>query len=78
MCYIRMGGIGNMEAEQRKCKNEECQNVLPEGDQHKYCADCRKMRAERRMQTITDLLCAPGVVAMKIATRNNRHYDQEK
>lgn len=67
-----------MEIELRKCKNEECQCTLPEGWKYKFCADCRKARAERRNQTLTDLLCAPGVVAMKIATRGNRNYEQKK
>ena len=64
--------------EQKKCKNEECQKVLPDGWKHKYCFECRKARAERRNQTLTDLLCAPGIVAMKIATRGHRSYQQGK
>lgn len=67
-----------METELRKCKNEECQAMLPNGWKHKYCPECRKARAERRNQTLTDLLCAPGVVAMKIATRGHRAYQQDK
>ena len=67
-----------MKFAQKKCINEECQNILPEGYKRKYCADCRAARAEKRNQTIVDLLCAPGVVAMKIATRGNRNYPQDK
>ena len=67
-----------MEPEVKKCKNEECQAVLADGWKHKYCPECRRARAEKRNQTLTDLLCAPGIVAMKIATRGNRHYQQEK
>lgn len=71
----------NMEPEQKKCRNKKCGSVLPEGDQHKYCEACRAMRAERRKalgENIVNLLCAPGVVAMSIATRGNRHYQQKK
>lgn len=64
--------------EQKKCKNEECQKILPEGWKHKYCPECRKARAEKRNQTLTDLLCAPGIVAMKIATRGHRSYQQQE
>ena len=67
-----------MEAKQKKCLSKECQAILPENWKHRYCPDCRKMRADRRKQTVIDLLCAPGVVAMKIATRGNRHYPKEK
>ena len=65
-----------MEIELRKCKNEECQSILADDDKHKYCAVCRKARSERRMQTFVDLLCAPGIVAMNIATKRNRHYQK--
>ena len=64
--------------EYRKCKNEQCQKALPEGWKRKYCPECHKARAEKRNQTLTDLLCAPGIVAMKIATRGHRHYQQDK
>ena len=64
--------------EYRKCRNEECQKALPDGWKHKYCSECRKARAERRNQTLMDLLCAPGIVAMKIATRGHRQYQQNK
>ena len=67
-----------METEQKKCMNVECQRILPEEDRHRYCADCRKIRAERRRQTAMDLLCAPGIIAMKIATRGNRSYSQDQ
>ena len=67
-----------MEPEQKKCKNEECQVILPDGYKRKYCAECRKARAEKRNQTLTDLLCAPGIVAMKIATRGKRGYDKKE
>ena len=67
-----------MEPEQKKCMNEACQNILPDGYKRRYCPDCRAARAEKRNRTIVDLLCAPGVVAMKIATRGNRNYPQEK
>ena len=66
-----------MEAEMKKCKNKECQAVFSANWKHQYCPDCRKVRAGRRWQTAMDLLYAPGIVAMKIASRGNRHY-QEK
>ena len=65
----------NMEAEMKKCANENCGNILPEGWKHEYCAACR---SRRRKQTIMDLLCAPGIVAMKIATRGNRRSGQDR
>ena len=61
----------------KKCKNEECQAILSENWKHQYCPACRKVRAERRRQTAMDLLCAPGIIAMKIATRGNRHYSNK-
>ena len=64
-----------MEPEMKKCANESCGNILSDGWKHAYCAACR---TQRRKQTIMDLLCAPGIVAMKIATRGNRRYGQEK
>ena len=64
-----------METELRKCKNEACQAMLPDGWKHPYCGTCRKAR---RKQTVMDLLCAPGIVAMKIATRGNRRYQKEE
>ena len=67
-----------MEPEVKKCKNEACQAVLPDGWKHRYCPECRRERAEKRNQTLTDLLCAPGVIAMSIATRGNRHYQKDK
>ena len=67
-----------MEPEQKMCKNEECHTILPDGYKRKYCPACRKIRAEKRNQTLTDLLCAPGVIAMSIATRGNRHYAKEE
>lgn len=68
----------NMDIERNKCKNKKCQNILPEGAKQKYCEACRLARAERRKkagQTLLDLMCAPGIVSMRIATRGNRHYD---
>ena len=35
-------------------------------------------RRKKAGQTILDLLCAPGVLAMTIATRKDRRYHQEK
>lgn len=67
-----------MEPEMKKCANENCGNILPDGWKRKYCPECHKARAEKRNQTLTDLLCAPGIVAMKIATRGHRHYQQDK
>ena len=64
-----------METEVKKCKNDECQAVLADGWKHPYCAACMKAR---RRQTLVDLLCAPGIIAMKIATRGNRHYQKEE
>ena len=66
-----------MEAKQRKCRNKQCQNILPEGDSGKYCEVCRA-RKKNVGQTILDLMMAPGIIAMSIATKGNRHYRQEK
>ena len=70
-----------MDTERKKCANKKCENMLPADDRHRYCEACRTVRAERRRAAgakIVDLLCAPGVVAMSIATRGNRNYQQKK
>ena len=70
--------MANMENEVRKCGNQECQAVLPAGCRDRYCEVCREQKAQRRKKagrTVLDLLMAPGIVAMKIATRGNRHYN---
>ena len=71
----------NMEPEQRRCKNKKCQSILSVGHQGKYCGECQAARAERRRaagEKFVNLLCAPGIVAMSLATRNNRHYNEKK
>ena len=71
----------NMEPVLKKCKTKDCQNVLPESGKERYCPDCQAARAERRRkrgEKVVDLLCAPGIVAMSIATRGNRNYNQKK
>lgn len=30
----------------KKCKNKECQKIMPEGCKYKYCEACRSKRAE--------------------------------
>ena len=72
---VLAGWRGNMEPEMKKCGNAECQAFLPDEWKHAYCEACRKAR---RKQTVMDLLCAPGIIAMKIATRGNRRYGQNK
>ena len=31
---------------ERKCKNKNCQKILPEGYKYKYCENCRNGRAQ--------------------------------
>ena len=66
----------NMDTDQKKC--QKCQCVLPEGDAGKLCEACRAAKAERRKKNLLDLMLAPGILAMSIATRGNRHYNQKK
>ena len=66
----------NMDTEQKKC--QKCHCVLPEGGDGKLCEACRAAKTERRKKTLMDLLLAPGILAMSIATRGNRHYNQKK
>ena len=64
-----------MEDKMKKC--EKCQVVLPEDWEHNCCEACR--RAKKSIgQTLLDLMLAPGIIAMSIATRGNRHYKKEK
>ena len=67
--------ILNMDTEQKRCQN--CQCILPEGNAGKLCETCRAAKTERRKKTLMDLLLAPGILAMSIATRGNRHYHQK-
>ena len=72
---------GNMNAEMKKCKNKKCQSVLPENDTHGYCEACRAAGVDRKKnlgQTLFDLMLAPGIIAMSIATRGNPNYKKKQ
>ena len=64
-----------MENEMKKCV--KCQADLPAGWKHDCCEACRGAKKSLG-QTLLDLLMAPGIIAMSIATRGNRHYKKEK
>ena len=64
-----------MENEMKKCA--KCQAVLPEGWEHDCCEVCRSKKKSIG-QTLLDLMLAPGIIAMSIATRGNRNYKKEK
>ena len=64
-----------METELKKCA--KCQCDLPEGWEHDRCDACRTKKKSLG-QTLLDLMMAPGIIAMSIATRGNRHYKKEK
>lgn len=40
----------------KKCKNKECQKILPEGCKYKYCEACRGKRAENTKSGLTATL----------------------
>ena len=65
-----------MEIEIKKCV--KCQKVLPEDWKHACCDACRTEKKKSLGQTLLDLMMAPGIIAMSIATRGNRHYKKEK
>ena len=68
-----------MENELKKCKN--CGSTLPAGDAEEYCEDCRSKKVSRKKslgESLFDLMLAPGIIAMSIATRGHRRYKKDK
>lgn len=70
-----------METELKKCKNEKCQRILPEGYKHKYCEHCRTMRAsqikENSKKTLNVAMFVGGAV-VTIATRGKINLNKKK
>ena len=67
-----------MDAEQKKCTNEDCQNRVSADDRNECGKDCQAAGRKSFGQKLFELMLAPGVVAMSIATHRNRHYQQKK
>ena len=65
----------NVENEIKKCAG--CQCDLPDGWEQDCCETCRAKKKSLG-QTLLDLMMAPGIIAMSIATRGNRRYKKEK
>lgn len=70
----------DMEPEMKKCRNKKCQCVLPAGSEQAYCEECLAAGVDRKRtlgQSLFDLMLAPGIIAMNIATRGHRRYKKK-
>ena len=71
-------GVLNMDTELKKDAAEECQNMTSSDDRDPHGKDGQATGGKSFGQKLFELMLAPGVVAMSIATRKNRHYQQKK
>ena len=54
----------------KKCKNKECQKIMPEGCKYKYCEACRGKRAEGVMSGLKVVgIC--GSIILCVATKGH-------